>query len=295
MKIGFLGLGIMGKPMAKNLLKAGYELVVCSSRQETNQEMERLGAYVAASPCELAERSNLLITMLPNSPEVKEVLLGKEGLINCLKPGSTVVDMSSINPNVSKELYAELKKKEIDFLDAPVSGGEPKAIEGTVSVMVGGEQEAFDEWLPVLQSMAGSVIRVGDTGAGNATKLANQIIVAVNIAAVSEALALAKKMDINPELVYDAIRGGLAGSTVMDAKVPLLLKRDFEPGFKVKLHLKDLNNVKDALNELDMELPLASFAKDVLEELVDQGLGEEDHGAIAKYYEQRLGLTIESE
>ena len=242
MKIGLIGLGIMGKPMSKNLLKAGYDLTVMDRNQSAVAEVVAAGAKSAPTAKAIAEQVDIIITMLPNSPHVKEVVLGENGILEGAKAGTVFIDMSSIAPLVSRELSAKLAEKGVEMLDAPVSGGEPKAIDGTMSVMVGGSQEVFDKCYPVMKAMAGSVVRAGDVGAGNITKLANQVVVALNIAAVSEALVLASKAGVEPELVYQAIRGGLAGSTVLDAKAPLMMDRKFDPGFRINLHIKDLNN-----------------------------------------------------
>ena len=217
MKVGFIGLGIMGKPMSKNLLKAGYSLVVADRNPESIAEVIAAGAETAATAKDIAEQCDVIITMLPNSPHVKEVALGEGGIIEGAKPGTVLIDMSSIAPLASREISDALKAKGVDMLDAPVSGGEPKAIDGTLSVMVGGDKAIFDKYYDLLKAMAGSVVHTGDIGAGNVTKLANQVIVALNIAAMSEALTLATKAGVNPDLVYQAIRGGLAGSTVLDA------------------------------------------------------------------------------
>ena len=220
MKIGFIGLGIMGKPMSKNLLKAGYELTVLDKNKTAEAEVVAAGATAAASPRAVAELNDVIITMLPNSPQVREVVLGEGGVIEGARKGSVLIDMSSIAPLVSREIAEKLAVYGVEMLDAPVSGGEPKAIDGTMSVMVGGKKEVFEKYYPIMKAMAGSVVLTGDIGAGNITKLANQIIVALNIAAMSEALVLAQKAGVEPELVYKAIRGGLAGSTVLDAKAP---------------------------------------------------------------------------
>lgn len=232
MKIGFIGLGIMGKPMSKNLLKAGYDIVVNDINKAAVDEVVALGAASAATAKEVAQQTDVIITMLPNSPHVKTVVLGQNGVIEGISAGKVLIDMSSIAPLVSREVYAELAKVGVEMLDAPVSGGEPKAIDGTMSVMVGGKQEIFDKYYDIMKSMAGSVVRCGEIGAGNITKLANQTIVAINIAAVSEALVLAQKAGVEPNLVYEAIRGGLAGSTVLDAKGPMMMDRNFKPGFR---------------------------------------------------------------
>ena len=216
-KIGFVGLGIMGKPMAKNLLKAGYELVVFDINQEAVAEVVAAGAVKAENAKEVAAKSEAVITMLPNSPHVKTAVLGENGVLAGAKPGLILIDMSSIAPLAAQEVAAAVAKQGVEMLDAPVSGGEPKAIDGSLSIMVGGKQEIFDRCVELLSKMGKSVVRCGDIGAGNTTKLANQIIVALNIAALSEALVLATKAGVDPELVFNAIRGGLAGSTVMEA------------------------------------------------------------------------------
>lgn len=294
MKIGFIGLGIMGKPMSKNLLKANHELVVMDKNPGPVRELSELGAKVATTPKQIASETELIITMLPNSPHVKEVVLGPDGIIEGAARGKTVIDMSSISPVVTKELYNELAKKGIDLLDAPVSGGEPKAIDGTLSVMAGGKKEVFDKYCDVIKSMASSVVYVGETGAGNVTKLCNQIIVALNIAAMSEALVLATKAGVDPDTVYKAIRGGLAGSTVLDAKAPLVLKRKFDPGFRIKLHIKDLNNVLDSSHNLGVSLPLTASVMEIMQALSADGLSEEDHCSIIKFYEKMSNVTVGS-
>lgn len=292
MKIGFIGLGIMGKPMSKNLLKAGYELVVMDRNQEAVGEVVAAGAISAATPKEVAAQSDIIITMLPNSPHVKEVVLGENGVIEGAKQGAMVVDMSSIAPLVSREVGAKLAEKGVAFLDAPVSGGEPKAIDGTLSVMVGGNQEIFDKCYPVMKAMAGSVVLTGDIGAGNVTKLANQIIVAINIAAMSEALVLASKAGVEPELVYKAIRGGLAGSTVLEAKAPLVMDRKFDPGFRINLHIKDLNNVLETSHEMGVPLPLTAAVMEMMQALKVDGMGDADHGSLVRYYEKMAKVEV---
>ena len=292
MKIGFIGLGIMGKPMSKNLIKAGHELVVLDRNQTATAEIAALGAKTAATPAEIASQVELVITMLPNSPHVKEVVLGANGVIEGGKPGLVIADMSSIAPLVSREISAALEEKGIAMLDAPVSGGEPKAIDGTLSVMVGGRQEVFDKIAPVLQAMAGSVVRVGEIGAGNIAKLCNQTIVAINIAAMSEALVLAAKAGCEPDLVYQAIRGGLAGSTVLDAKAPLVMDRKFNPGFRINLHIKDLQNVLDTSHEVGAPLPLIAQVMEMMQSLRNDGLGDADHGALIQFYEKMAKIEL---
>ncbi|WP_371373093.1 2-hydroxy-3-oxopropionate reductase [Sporomusa aerivorans] len=292
MKIGFIGLGIMGKPMSKNLLQAGYELVVLDRNLAVVEEISALGATVATNPKEVAEQVEAVITMLPNSPQVKEVVLGENGVIEGAKPGTVVIDMSSIAPLVSREIGEKLAKKGIELLDAPVSGGEPKAIDGTLSVMVGGKQEVFDKYYAVMKAMAGSVVRTGDIGAGNVTKLANQVIVALNIAAMAEALVLAAKAGVEPELVYQAIRGGLAGSTVLDAKAPLVMDRKFNPGFRINLHIKDLANVLETSHEIGVSLPLTASVMEMMQSLKVDGLGDCDHGSLVKFYEKLANIEV---
>lgn len=291
-KIGFIGLGIMGKPMSKNLLKAGYKLIVHDLNQSAVDELVSLGAGKGATPKEVANNCEFIITMLPNSPHVKEVLLGNNGLIEGLKEGSVFIDMSSISPMVSRELSQKLEEKGVEMLDAPVSGGEPKAIEGTLSVMVGGKKDVFEKSFPILKAMAASVVHTGSIGAGNVTKLANQIIVALNIAAMSEALVLATKAGVEPELVYQAIRGGLAGSTVLDAKAPLVMDRKFNPGFRINLHIKDLCNALDTSHEIGVPLPLTSAVMEIMQALKADGLGENDHGSLIRYYEKLAKIEV---
>lgn len=285
-KIGFIGLGIMGKPMCRNLLKAGYELVVYNRSPKAIQELVQAGAEAGESPKDVAERCEIIITMLPNSPNVQEVILGPNGVLEGVRPDSIVIDMSSIAPITSREVAQALVHKSVRFLDAPVSGGEPKAIEGSLSIMVGGDLAAFEECTPIFQAMGSSALLCGDVGAGNLTKLANQIIVAINIAAVSEALMLVSKAGVNPETVYKAIRGGLAGSTVLDAKAPLMIERRFDPGFRIGLHIKDLNNVLETGHEIGSPLPLTASVMEMMQVLKAQGLEQADHGALVQYYEK---------
>ncbi|MDZ4165928.1 MAG: 2-hydroxy-3-oxopropionate reductase [Smithellaceae bacterium] len=286
MKTGFIGLGIMGKPMAKNLLKAGYELVVYDIVAPAVAELAAAGAETAASPREVAQRAEVIITMLPNSPHVKEVVLGKNGVLEGAKPGSIIVDMSSIAPLAAKEVAAQAALKGVEMLDAPVSGGEPKAIAGTLSIMVGGKKVIFDRCADMLSKMGSSVVLCGDIGAGNTTKLANQIIVALNIAAMSEALVLGAKAGVNPETIFNAIRGGLAGSTVLDAKAPMVLAGNFKPGFRIELHIKDLANALETAHEVGVPLPLTSQVMEIMQALKVDGKAGDDHGGIIQFYEQ---------
>lgn len=289
MKIGFIGLGIMGRPMARNLLAAGYKLVVHDKYASVDSLVE-LGAEAGASNRDVAEKAGFVITMLPNSPHVKEAVLGSrgvlEGFIASGNTNSILVDMSSIAPAASREIAAELASRGIAMLDAPVSGGEPKAIDGTLAIMVGGESATFAIARPILEKLGSSVTHVGPVGAGNVTKLANQIIVALNIAAVSEALTLATKAGVEPDKVFNAIKGGLAGSTVMNAKVPMMLDGNFKPGFRIELHIKDLLNALDTAHDLGVSVPLTAGVMEILQALKTDGEGSSDHSAILKYYEK---------
>lgn len=290
MKIGMIGLGIMGKPMAKNLLKAGYDLTVCSANRAAGELVEA-GAKAAAN-AEIGQTCDLVFTMLPNSPQVKAVMLGENGVAAHMKPGSVFIDMSSINPVASKEIAAELAKKNIEMLDAPVSGGEPKAIDGTLSFMVGGKKEVFEKFKPVLEAMGSSVVLCGGVGAGNTTKLANQIIVACNIQALAEALTLAQKAGVDPRLVFEAVKGGLAGSTVMNAKAPMMIAGDDKPGFKIDLHIKDLNNALDCAHTVGAPAPMTAQVQEVLQWLHNHEGGQKDHSAVAQYYEYLTDIKI---
>ncbi len=294
MKVGFIGLGIMGRPMSKNLVKAGHEVVVFDFNKEAVADLVSCGAKAAESGKEVAQKCDVVITMVPNSPHVRAAVLGENGVAEGAHEGSVVIDMSSIDPTESKAIGAELAKMGIEMLDAPVSGGEPKAIDGTLSVMVGGKKELFDKYYDLLMVMAGSVVYVGELGAGNVAKLANQIVVAVNIAAVSEALTFAKKAGADPELVYQAIRGGLAGSTVMDAKAPMMLGRNFKPGFRIELHIKDLNNALNAAHAISSPVPLTAQMMEIMQFLKSEGYDKEDHSSIVKYYEKIANVTVES-
>ncbi len=291
-KVGFIGLGIMGRPMAKNLLKAGFSLVVYDVIKEPVEDLVRSGASSADSSREVAERAEVIIIMVPDSPHVKEVVHGKNGLIEGVKRGSVVIDMSSINPLVSQEIAKELRRKGAEMLDAPVSGGEPGAVQGTLAIMVGGDASVFNESLPVLEAVGKTIVHVGSIGSGGFTKLVNQIIVALNIAAVGEALTLGVKAGLDPQTIHQAIRGGLAGSTVLDAKAPMIISRNFKPGFKIKLHHKDLNNALSSAKDLGVPLPLSSLVQQILVSLINEGRGEEDHSAIATFFEKMAQVEI---
>jgi 2-hydroxy-3-oxopropionate reductase len=286
MKIGFIGLGIMGKPMAKNLLKAGYEVMVNDRIPAPVEELIAAGALSAASGKDVALWSDVVITMLPNSPHVKAAVLGQGGVIEGMTAGKILVDMSSIAPGASKEVAARLAERGVEMLDAPVSGGEPKAIDGTLSIMAGGKKDVFERCLPVLSKMGASVVLCGDIGAGNVTKLANQIIVALNIAAMSEAFVLASKAGVDPEVLFNAIRGGLAGSTVLNAKAPMVMAGNFKPGFRLELHIKDLANAIETGHDIGVPLPLTSQVMEIMQALKVDGKAGNDHSGIVQYYEK---------
>jgi 2-hydroxy-3-oxopropionate reductase len=267
-------------------------VIVSDFNKEASKELEQLGAEVESTPKAIAEKSDIVISMLPNSPNVKDVALGENGIIEGTHEGLIYVDMSSIAPAASQEVYRALIEKGVEMLDAPVSGGEPKAIDGTISVMVGGKKEVFEEVKDVLAAMAGSVVHVGEIGAGNVTKLANQIIVALNIAAVSEAFVLAQKAGVNPEAVYQAIRGGLAGSTVLDAKAPMMLDRNFNPGFRINLHMKDLTNALETSHEFGAPAPLTAAVLEMMYALKVDGYEFDDHSSLLKYYEKLANTEV---
>jgi 2-hydroxy-3-oxopropionate reductase len=291
-KIGFIGLGIMGKPMAKNLIKAGYSLIIHNRSQAPVAELVKEGAQAAKSPMEVAQQSEIVITMLPNSPDVELVVLGKNGILERAKAGTIIIDMSSIEPLVSQKIAAELAKNDIEFLDAPVSGGEPGAIQGTLAIMVGGKEDIFNQCLPIFKILGKSVVLVGDVGAGGFAKLANQVIVALNIAAVSEAYVLAQKAGLDPEKLFQAIRGGMAGSHVMEAKIPMIMDRNFKPGFKIKLHNKDIKNTLATAAGLQVPLPLTGLVEQVLSALIVDGKGDLDHSAIIQFTEKLAHVEV---
>jgi 2-hydroxy-3-oxopropionate reductase len=292
MEVGFIGLGIMGKPMTKNLLKAGISVLCFDLNKAAVDECVSAGAKAAASVAEVAGNRTFIITMLPNSPQVSAVALGKDGVADNAKAGTLMVDMSSIAPLAAREIHDGLKAKGVRMLDAPVSGGEPKAVDGTLSVMIGGAQKDFDEVLPVLKHMAGSIVRVGEIGAGNIAKLANQIVVAVNIAGLAEAMTLSAKAGVDPELVFQAIRGGLAGSTVMEAKAPMMLDRNIKPGFKINLHIKDLGNIMDTGHGVGVPLPLSAAVMEMMQALKVENMGDADHSALIRYYEKMANCEV---
>jgi 2-hydroxy-3-oxopropionate reductase len=289
--VGFIGLGIMGLPMAKNLLKAGYQLTAFDINTKALDEIGKHGANKGQSPKDVAQKSDVIITMLPNSPQVKEVVLGEGGLIEGIEEGKTLIDMSSISPVTSQEVAAKLAERGVEMLDAPVSGGQEKAQKGTLAIMVGGKQEVFDRCKKLLETMGNTITHMGNIGAGQTTKLVNQVMVAVNIAAVAEGLVLGKKAGVDPRRIFDAIKGGLAGSQCLLDKAPRMLEGQYEPGFKIRLHIKDLNNVLETSRELGVAMPLSSQVMEMMKVLSADDYGEADHGALALFYE-KLNSTV---
>jgi 2-hydroxy-3-oxopropionate reductase len=284
--IGFIGLGIMGKHMLLNLRKGGHELVAYDIVPALLDAVVGDGVVRGSSCKDVASRTDILITMLPDGPEVKQAVLGPGGVLEGARSGQILVDMSSISPVVSQELAAACLEKGVAFLDAPVSGGEPKAVDGTLAIMVGGDPATFDKIDPLLKLMGSSVTLTGGVGAGNVTKLANQIIVACNIAAMSEALVLADRCGVDAEVVFNAIRGGLAGSTVLNAKAPMVIARNFKPGFRIRLHQKDLRNALQTAESKKVALPLTSLVQQMLIALMNRGSGDLDHAALVTFIEE---------
>ena len=291
-EIGFVGLGIMGKPMVRNLMKADYSVTVYDIVSESVEEMVTDGAKAASSAAEVAQSASTVITMVPDSPQSEAAILGPNGVLEGTSSGSTVIDMSSIAPASSQKIAKACENAGVNFLDAPVSGGETGAIEGTLAVMVGGKKEVFDANFDMLSTMSGSIVLCGDYGDGNTTKLANQIIVAGNIAALGEALVLAKKSGIDPQVVFDAIKGGLAGSTVMNTKGPMMISGNFDPGFRIVLHQKDLHNALLTGKDVGAPLIFTSLAQQILGSLINDGKGNSDHSAIANFMEDMAGIKI---
>ena len=291
-EIGFIGLGIMGRPMVRNLMKAGYSLTVYDVVGSAMEEMVTEGAKPASSSAEVAASAPIVITMVPDSADSEAAILGENGVLEGTSEGSVVIDMSSIAPASSHKIAAACEDQGVAFLDAPVSGGEPGAVSGTLAIMVGGKQDVFDAHVGLLEAMGSSIVLCGDYGAGNTTKLANQIIVAANIEAVGEALTLVRKAGLDPAVVFEAIKGGLAGSNVFNAKGPMMIEGNFDPGFRIVLHHKDLNNALLTGKDLGVGLPVTSLVQQMLVSLINDGKGNADHSAIANFIEDMAGVTI---
>ena len=292
MKIGFIGLGIMGKPMALNILAGGYPDLYVWNRSPGPAEVLVKAGAAAASKEQIGRECDVILTMLPNSPQVKSVMLGPDGVAQYMHAGQVYIDMSSINPVSSREIASELEKAGVEMLDAPVSGGEPKAVDGTLSFMVGGKQDVFDRMKPLLLTMGSSVTLCGSIGAGNTAKLANQIMVALHLSAVAEAMVFAEKAGVDPEKVYQAIRGGLAGSTVLDAKMDRILDRNFKPGGPIWMHTKDLLNVRDAALAIDAPIPLTTQVLEAFKACKCDGHVNDDHCGVIQYWEKLANVTV---
>ena len=290
--VGFIGLGIMGKPMAKNLMEAGYDLLVHNRSPGKAEELAGEGATAAGSPREVAEGCDVVITMLPDSPQVEVVLSGEGGVFEGVREGALIVDMSTISPVVTESLSARAKENGASLLDAPVSGGDVGAIEGTLSIMVGGSEEDFERAKPLFEVMGKTVTHVGPTGAGQVTKAANQIVVALTIEAVSEALVLGSKGGVSPEKILDVLGGGLAGNKVMEVKREKFLSHNFDPGFRSELHHKDLGIALAAGREYGVALPVTAVVDQMLLTMRRKGWGGEDHSALLRIIEDQSGHEI---
>lgn len=294
LKVGFIGLGIMGKPMCMNLLKAGINLTVYDINPKAVEVLKEAGAKTASSAKEIAENNNVIITMVPNAIIVNSLLSDENGILNGLQENSVVVDMSSVSPVDSKKFAKMVEEKNCKFLDSPVSGGEPGAINATLAFMIGGDENIVEKIRPILNAMGTSITVVGPNGSGSVAKLANQIMVNLNIAAVSEALVLATKAGADPQKVYEAVRGGSAGSTVLDAKAPMMISRNFKPGGTLAINLKDITNVMATADALDVPLILTSQLKEIMHSLKATGHIMDDHSGIVQSYEQASGVIVKS-
>lgn len=284
LKIGFIGLGIMGKPMAKNLLKAGHHLKVFNRSKESVNELVSMGATAAKNHQDAATDVEVLFTMLPDSPDVKKVMIGEDGVFDVAMPGLLYIDMSSILPEVSKEIGEKLQEKEVLMLDAPVSGGDLGAIQGTLAIMAGGEKSSFEKAKPLFDVIGSSSVLVGPLGSGNTCKLANNMIVAGNIAILAEALAMVDAQGVDLNKVLSAIKGGSAGSKVLDTKSSKMLEEEYKPGFKIDLHIKDLKNALLTGEKTGSTMPFTSMAKKLYQGLSDEGMGEKDHSALYEVF-----------
>jgi 2-hydroxy-3-oxopropionate reductase len=291
-KVGFIGTGIMGKPMAANLISSGFRLNIFARHPEKVKDLEEKGARFFDTIKEMSQESRVIITMLPDSPDSREVIIGGAGIIDGAGEGTLVIDMSSIDPIASIEIGKKLAEKKISFIDAPVSGGEEGAVKGELAIMAGGSKADFKRAEPLFRAMGRSYILTGNTGAGNFTKLANQIMVAANIAAMGEAFVLAGKAGLSLETVYDAVKGGLAGSNVLDSKAPRVFAGDYKPGFTINLHHKDIRNALHAADSMGVPLPITAFMSEVLKSLKACGYSNLDHGAIIKFFEKISGDDI---
>ena len=291
-RIGFIGLGIMGKPMSQHLLKAGYPLTVLDRVPEFQSEIVAAGAKAGASPKNVAEQSDVVITMLPDSPDVEEVALGRSGVLEGLRPGSLFIDMSTILPSTARRVTEAVRQKGAEGLDAPVSGGQVGAQNATLSIMVGASAAAFARAKPIFEKMGKNIVHVGEAGAGQVTKAANQVVVAVTIAAVSEALLLAAKAGVDPAKVREALLGGFAQSRILDLHGNRMLQRNFQPGFKMKLHRKDMSIVLNTARELGLALPTSAAVAELMNAVIANGGAELDHSALVTMLEKLGNFEI---
>lgn len=294
MKIGFIGLGIMGKQMSRNLLKAGFELIVYDIDETAVKIIEKAGAKPASSPKEVAQNSDVIITMLPKASIGKSVLKDENGVLAGIKENSVVIDMSSVSPVASKEFAQMVEEKKCKFLDAPVSGGEIGAINATLAIMIGGDEAVVAKVRPILEALGKSITVVGPNGSGSVAKLANQIMVNLNIAAVAEALVLAAKAGADPKKVFEAVRGGFAGSAVLEEKAPMMFSRNFKAGGPIYINLKDITNVMTTADELGVPLVLTPQLKEIMISLKATGHINDDHSSIVQFYENISGITVQS-
>ncbi len=290
--IGFIGLGIMGKPMSQHLMNAGYALTVLDVVKPAVEELKALGAKAGASPKDVAAQSDVIITMLPDSPQVEEVVFGKDGLIEGLRTGSLVIDMSTIMPSVARKVTEAIRAKRCESLDAPVSGGQVGAQNATLSIMVGGSAAAFARAKPIFEKMGKNIVHVGEAGAGQVTKAANQVVVAVTIAAVSEALLLAAKAGVDPAKVREALLGGFAQSRILELHGNRMLQRNFQPGFKMKLHRKDMSIILNTARELGLALPTSAGVAELMNAAIGNGSAELDHSALVTMLEKLANFEI---
>jgi 2-hydroxy-3-oxopropionate reductase len=290
--IGFIGLGIMGKPMARNLIKAGYSLVVHNRSRAAVEELIKDGTQAAGSPKEVAERSDVIITVLPDSPDVELVYTSDQGVFAGAKPGMLLIDMSTISPIVARKLAASAQDRGCDMLDAPVSGGEAGAIGATLSIMIGGVSSAVERAMPIFQSLGKNLVHVGDAGAGQVTKAANQIVVGTTIAIVSEALVLAAKAGVDPAKVRQALLGGFAQSKILEAHGQKMLDRNFKPGFRIRLHEKDMKIALATGFEYGVPLMVTSQVAQMMSAMDSMGHGDLDHSGLVKLVEEMANTEL---
>jgi 2-hydroxy-3-oxopropionate reductase len=291
-RIGLIGVGIMGRPMGRNLLRAGYRLTVYDRSPLRVDELVSAGGVAASSPLEVANAVDVLITMLPDSPEVREVYLGTNGAFEALRSGWLAIDMSSIDPAVSRELAQRASAAGAEMLDAPVSGGDQGAIAGTLSIMVGGSDEAYARALPILSTLGKTIVHVGPAGSGQVVKVCNQVVVAVVIEAVAEALVLGAKAGVDPNLIADVLQGGLAATRVLEMRRENMIRGDFEPGFRTRLHLKDLKNAMELARASQVPLPAASLIEQLMRSMVASGRGDMDHSGLITVLQDLASFSV---